>query len=121
MNHKDQLRLDSIAQTIFDKKGLNILALDVREISTFTEYFLFAEGNVERHVIALAKAVIEQQKGEGHVAFHHEGSGDWVVVDFGHIVVHIFTPDMRDKYALEKLWKEGRIIDLNIKTERISP
>ncbi len=117
MKDSDHSRLDNIAQIIFDKKGLNVLALDVREISTFTEYFLIAEGNVERHVIALARAVIDQQSLEGHPPFHVEGlkSGEWVVIDFGHIVLHLFHPDMRERYALERLWKDGKIIDLSIK------
>ncbi|MGK5595140.1 MAG: ribosome silencing factor [Parachlamydiaceae bacterium] len=121
MKDSDLLRLDNIAQIIFDKKGLNILALDVKNISTFTEYFLIAEGNVERHVIALANAVINQQSADGHPPFHVEGlkSGEWVVIDFGHIVVHLFHPDMREKYALEKLWKEGEIVDLDIKVSTI--
>ncbi|KAF3361474.1 Ribosomal silencing factor RsfS [Chlamydiales bacterium STE3] len=118
MKNPDLIRLDEIAQTIFDKKGLNILALDVREISTFTEYYLIAEGNVDRHVVALARAVIDQQSIKGHPPFHIEGTatGDWVVIDFGHIVVHLFHPDLREKYALERLWNSGSIIDLTIQT-----
>ena len=61
MRDSDLLRLDSIAQAIFDKKGMNILALDVREVSTLTEYFIIAEGNVERHVMAITQAVIDTQ------------------------------------------------------------
>ena len=119
MKNPDLLRLDEIAQTIFDKKGMNILALDVREISTFTEYYIIAEGNVERHVVALVRAVINQQTEKGFPPFHVEGTatGDWVVIDFGHIVVHIFHPDLREKYALERLWNGGTIIDLNIQTQ----
>lgn len=118
MKNPDLIRLDEIAQAIFDKKGANILALDVREISNFTEYYIIAEGNVERHVVALVRAVIAQQSEKGHPPFHVEGTatGDWVVIDFGHIVVHIFHPELREKYALERLWSEGKIIDLNIKT-----
>lgn len=119
MKNPDLLRLDEIAQALFDKKGMNILALDVREISNFTEYYIIAEGNVERHVVALGKAVISQQSERGHTPFHVEGTatGDWVVIDFGHIVVHIFHPDLRERYALERLWSEGVIIDLNIQTQ----
>lgn len=119
MKHSDQARLDAIAQIIFDKKGMNILALDVREISNFTEYFVIAEGNVERHVSSIASALIEQQKQDKHLPLHVEGikTGEWVVIDFGHIVVHLFHPDLRERYGLEKLWKNGKIIDLKIKTK----
>lgn len=106
--------LNSIAQTVFDKKGFNILALDVRDVSTLTDFFLIAEGNVDKHVVALAKAVIEKLKQEGESPIHVEGldQGDWVVVDYLEIVIHLFKPGIRDKYRLEELWREGKIVDL---------
>jgi ribosome-associated protein len=117
----DLNRLDHIAQAIYDKKGSTIIALDVRDVSSLTEYFVIAEGNVERHVAAIAKSVIENQKSEGHIAYHVEGlqEGSWIVIDFGHIVVHIFEPDLREKYSLEKLWKEGKIVDLKLSISAI--
>lgn len=113
---KEINRLNQIAQVIYDKKGSNIIALDVRELSTLTEYFILAEGDVERHVAAIARAVIDQQMTQKYCPFHVEGlqNGDWVVIDYGSIFVHIFHPDMREKYALEALWRFGHIIDLNI-------
>lgn len=107
--------LNSIAQTIFDKKGFNILALDVRGVSTLTDFFLIAEGNVDKHVVALAKAVIEKLKQEGERPLHVEGldQGDWVVIDDLEIVIHLFKPGLRDKYRLEELWREGKIVDLD--------
>lgn len=112
--------LNIIGQILFDKKGFNILALDVRGISTLTDYFLIGEGNVDRHVIALAKEVIERLKQEGEVPAHVEGldQGDWVVIDYLEIVVHLFKPGMREKYRLEELWREGEIVDLNLKRDK---
>ena len=108
--------LDIIAQTIFDKKGFNILALDVREISTLTDYYVIAEGNVGRHVTAIAKAVIERLKNEGERTIHAEGLelGDWVVLDFTTVVVHLFQPGMRERYRLEELWQDAEVVDLGI-------
>lgn len=113
---KDLKRLDQIAQIIYDKKGFNILALDVKEISSLTEYYLIAEGNVHRHVAALAKALIDDQEGQGFSPYHVEGlqTADWVVIDYGYIIVHIFDPELREKYALEELWRKAKLIDLNI-------
>lgn len=107
--------LHDIARILYDKKGFNILALDVRGICTLTDFFLIAEGNVEPHVIALAKHVMERMKVEGIKATHIEGlsSGDWIVLDYLEIVVHIFKPGLRDRYRLEELWREGKIIDLD--------
>ncbi len=110
------LILNIIAQTIFDKKGVNILALDVKGISTLTDYVLIAEGNVDKHVIALAQAIIDALKAVGLHPTWTEGmkSGDWVVLDFFNIMVHLFMPGIRDKYQLEELWREGTIVDLKI-------
>ncbi len=105
--------LSQIAQTVYDKKGFNILALDVRNISSITDYLLIAEGNVDRHVSAIAHAIMGEVKEH---PLHVEGleSGDWVVIDYGNVIIHLFQPGFRDKYSLEKLWQEGGIVDLEI-------
>lgn len=119
MNSLNTLNL--IGQAIFDKKGINILALDVRGISTITDFVIIAEGNVDRHVISLGKAIVEALEQAGEKPAHTEGlqSGDWVVLDYIEIMIHIFMPGLRDKYRLEDLWKEGKIIDLNIITSPV--
>jgi len=106
--------LHLIAQTIYDKKGHNILALDVREVSTLTNYFLIAEGTVDRHVKSLAHAVLEKMKDKGEIAANIEGEevGDWIVIDYLDIIIHLFTPGLRDRYRLEELWNAGKIVDL---------
>jgi len=112
----DQALLNTIAQTIFDKKGSNILAIDLRGISSITDYVILAEGNVDRHVIAIAKAIAETLKEQGIAPVHIEGleTGDWVVLDYLQVMVHLFMPGLRDRYQLEKLWQKGEIIDLHI-------
>ena len=117
MSEKDPLfYLNAIAQTIFDKKGSNILALDIREISSLTDFVIIAEGNIEKHVVAIAQAVIErlQQLGKPPIFIEGIKTGDWIVIDDLHIMVHLFIPGLRDKYQLEQLWREGHIIDLHI-------
>ncbi len=117
MNTKDPIQLlNTIAQAIYDKKGINILALDVRGISTLTDFVIIAEGNVDKHVTAIANAVIDTLKKEGVTTVYTEGlsAGDWVVIDYLHIMVHLFMPGLRDKYMLEQLWRDGSIVDLNI-------
>ena len=115
-NNEASKLLDVIAQAIFDKKGVNILALNVSGISTMTDYLVIAEGNVDRHLRALCTSVTDAMKQKGELPLHVEGlrESDWVIIDFGGIVIHLFTPEMREKYAIEHLWKEGEIVDLNI-------
>jgi ribosome-associated protein len=118
--------LNLIAQTIYQKKGFNILALDVRGVSTMTDFFIIGEGTVDRHVVALAKSVIEVlETSENMSPAHVEGldSGDWVVVDYHVFVVHLFKPGLRDKYRLDEVWHEGKVVDLDLaqKTSLTAP
>jgi len=116
MNNKQKKFLNTIAQAIFDKKGINIIALDVRELSSLTDFLLIAEGNVERHVSALSYEIQEKLKEEGEIPIYVEGEqcGDWVVIDYINVMVHLFTPALREKFQLETLWKSAKIIDLDI-------
>lgn len=109
-------QLNWIAQAIFDKKGFNILALDVRGLSTMTDYFIIAEGSVDRHVQAIGRFVMDVMEEKGVTPLHVEGfqSSDWLVIDYNDIVIHIFMEGLREKYALEELWKESKIVDLHI-------
>jgi ribosome-associated protein len=110
--------INLIAQAIYDKKGINILALDVQGISTLTDYVIIAEGNVDRHVMGIANAILDVLDEKGVKVHHVEGlkEGDWVVLDFLNVMVHLFMPGLRDKYRLEELWKEGKILDVEIDT-----
>lgn len=105
--------LNSIAQIIYDKKGFNILAIDVQGMSSITDFLLIAEGNIDRHVSSIANAIVS---GMEEKPIHVEGikNGDWVVLDYGDITVHIFSPRFRERYSLERLWGDSKIVDLEI-------
>lgn len=108
-------QLELIAQTIYNKKGFNILVLDVRAFSSLANYYIIAEGNVSRHVKALASEVIDVLREEG-IELHHSdmASPDWIVLDFADTVVHLMVPETREYYALEELWREASIVDVPI-------
>jgi len=111
---KQKSLLEAICQRIYDKKGFNLLVLDVRGLSTMCDFFIIAEGNVERHVQALLRAVSEQMSEQKRSPYHTEGerTGDWAVLDYGDIIVHFFIPEMREKYAIEQVWRAGSIVDI---------
>jgi ribosome-associated protein len=119
MNYQLEEMLNIIAQKIYDKKGFNIIGLDVREVSSLTDFFLIAEGSVERHVQALAREVLEIMENLQLPLFHVDGdqTGDWIVIDGGSILIHLFVPELREKYRLEELWHEAKIVPLSIKLE----
>ena len=110
------------AQIIYDKKGMNILALDVRNLSSITDYLLIADGNVEKHVIAMAKELLDVLQEAGVTPLHVEGleTGDWIVLDFPAFMIHLLIPSFREKYQLERIWPESKLIDLTLKNENIS-
>lgn len=103
-----------VAQAIYNKKGFNIITLDVRGISTLTDFFIIAEGSVDRHVKALGDAVMEEMSTHKENPIHIEGQKtcDWLVIDFGDVIIHLFTPGLREKYSIERVWHEGKIVDV---------
>ncbi|VHO02089.1 ribosome silencing factor [Candidatus Rhabdochlamydia sp. T3358] len=111
--------LNQIAQIIFDKKGSNILALDIRGISSLADFVIIAEGNVDKHVSAIASTIVDELKKTGLKPSYIEGlqNGDWAVIDYLDTMVHIFEPGLRERYRLEDLWNKGCIIDLKINIE----
>lgn len=92
-----------------DKKALEPVVLDLREIASFTDYFIIVGGTNVRQVQAIADEVVEQLKKEGTRAARMEGynSGEWVLVDYGDFIVHVFENKARQFYDLERLWREA--------------
>ncbi len=117
MNQDTTLLLPVIAQALFDKQGMNILVLDVRGVSSLTDYVVIAEGYVDKHVVALAHYVETVLKDLGRIPARVEGykAGDWVVLDYVDVMVHIFMPGLRDQYHLEGLWEKALIVDVPIR------
>jgi len=104
-----------VARIIYEKKGKNVIAIDVCNTSSFADYILIATGNVDRHVIFLAQEVERVMRDLGQHTTHIEGLqyGDWIVLDYCRIVIHLFIAEMRKKYQLERLWPGGTIVALD--------
>jgi ribosome-associated protein len=97
-----------------DRKGLDMLVMDLRGISNATDFFLIVSGTSDMHVRSIAEHVIEELKKEGHRPSHVEGlrSGRWVLIDYIDFVVHVFHPAARDFYQLERLWGDAPTLAL---------
>jgi len=102
----------TIINSLEEKKGEDILLLDIQKISSFTDYFVICTGTSDRMLDALAEAVTEAIRKNHHKKGRVEGSPQegWTVIDYGDVVVHLFSPDQRDYYRLEELWNQGKVL-----------
>jgi len=95
-----------------DKKAADIVLLDLTGLTTVADYFVIASGGSERQLDAIADGIVSGMRDEKVHAFGREGTAasHWVLIDFGSVVVHIFTPPERDYYSLERHWSEAKTI-----------
>ncbi len=95
-----------------EKKGEDILLLDIHEISDFTDFFVICSGTSERMLEALADDLMERVKDQFLLHARVEGlpSDGWILIDYGDIIVHLFSPQRRNYYRLEELWGEGKVL-----------
>lgn len=101
-----------IVELAEDKKAAEILVLELIGLTTVADYFVICSGGSERQLDAIADAVVEGLRAEGIRPIGREGApaSHWILLDFGSVVVHVFTPPERDFYSLEKHWSEARTI-----------
>ena len=98
------------------KKAADVIVLDLRTADGFTDFFVIATAQNQRQIKAVADAIEEALRGEHHrKPAHIEGYGraEWVLLDYFDFVVHIFTPEMRTFYGLERLWGSAASVDLH--------
>lgn len=95
-----------------DRQANDIVLLDISAIASFADFFVICHGDSVRQIKAIADAIAEGLADEGFQADHIEGTPEsgWVLIDFGSVIVHVFGPDEREYYRLEKLWSEGALI-----------
>lgn len=95
-----------------EKKGENIVLLDVMGVASFTDYFILCNGSSSRLLVALAESLDRAARTEFSLHSRTEGKADdgWIVLDMGDIVIHLFEPDQRKYYSLDELWNSGKVI-----------
>ncbi|MCA1805638.1 MAG: ribosome silencing factor [Xanthomonadaceae bacterium] len=100
---------DLVIGALEDLKGVQITALDVHDMTSVTDWMIIASGTSNRHVKSLANNAVVEAKQQGIMPIGSEGeqAGEWVLVDFGDVVLHVMLPAARDFYNLEKLWAVG--------------
>ena len=110
-NSKEMVKL--AVNALEDKKGEDIQIIDIREVSVLADYFLIASGSNTNQVQAMADNVEETLGKAGYVCRQVEGyqSGNWILMDYRDVVIHIFDEENRLFYDLERIWRDGEIVE----------
>lgn len=101
------LALETVLASLEDSKAEDIVSIDIQGKSSLADYMVIASGRSHRHVAAVAEHLLKALKDGGHGTARVEGlaGADWVLIDSGDIIVHIFRPEVREFYNLEKMWQ----------------
>ncbi|MGD8813192.1 MAG: ribosome silencing factor [Anaerolineales bacterium] len=102
-----------ILDILDDTKGEDILILDLIEVCSFTDYFVICTGTTERMLDSLAEVLQTKMKklhGQGVMKIEGDAQSGWILMDYGDVIVHLFSQDLRNYYRLEELWREGKIM-----------
>ncbi len=93
-----------------EKQASNIVLLDVRDICTFSDYFVICSGDNERQIRTIYEDIEQSLKKENEITHHNEGTIDsgWLLLDYGDVIVHIFSEEEREYYRLDELWQDAR-------------
>lgn len=103
--------LAAVLQSLDDDKGEDIVQINLRGKSEMGDYMVIASGRSTRQVSAMAEKLTDKLKQDLGIISKTEGkeTGDWVLVDTGDVIVHIFRPEVREFYQLEKMWQPGKV------------
>jgi ribosome-associated protein len=98
-----------IVDVASDKKGSDIVMLRTAELTTMADFFVICTGRSDRQVQALSRAIIDELREDGVRPLGVEGQGAarWVLIDYGSVIVHVFAPEEREYYGLERLWSKA--------------
>ncbi len=109
MSHKSYRMAECIVKAVDEKKGLDVIIIELEGISPIADYFIVATGQTDRHVKAIIDGVKKVAAEEELKLYSLEGekTSDWVLMDYGEVVVHVFQPECRDYYQLESLWADA--------------
>ena len=99
-----------------DKKAEDIKVIDISEVSVLADYFIIAGGNNHSQIQALCNNVEEKLGKAGHPVKQIEGyeTANWILMDFGDVIIHIFDKENRLLYDLERIWRDGKIIEMDL-------
>ena len=105
-------RLWTAIRAAQEKKAFDIVILGISQVTSFADYFLLCSGSSTRQTEAIASEIEKKLGEQGTYTNHKEGAGEWILFDYGDIIIHVFTKETRAFYDLERLWRDGRRINI---------
>ena len=114
MTEETENGLDLYIKAVLGRKAIDVVVLDVRELTTIADKFIICSGRSNRQVMAIAEHVAVELKKHGIKPLSVEGekTGHWVLMDYGHILIHVFYETTREFYDLESLWSDAKRIEV---------
>ena len=111
-----KLRAMQIVGVALDLKAEHPVVLDMRKLTAYTDTFIILSGRSDRQVRSIADAIVHAIKSNGEQPLGVEGldDGNWILIDCNDVIVHIFDPETRERYDLERLWRDAPRLDLNL-------
>ena len=104
----------NIAKILDKKKAIDIIGIETKELTVMSDYFVIASGTSNTHVRALADEVDDEMKKPGVEVDHIEGRATgWILLDYNDVLVHVFQPESRQYYNIERLWNDAARVDLS--------
>jgi ribosome-associated protein len=102
----------AVVDAAADKKASDIVMLDLQPVALIADYFVICEGQSARQLRAIAEGIVESLKDQGERPLRREGTPEsgWVLVDYGAVIAHVFSPELRHYYNLELLWKDAPMV-----------
>ena len=102
------------AETAADNRGQRVVVLDLRDLTCMFDYFVIASGTSRRQLHAMSEEIdhrLEDELGDRRMGIEGYRESNWILLDYGTVVIHLFSAETRDYYAIEKLWAEAKVVD----------
>ena len=112
--NEERAKAEAIAKVLRDKKGMDVAVIDISPKASFADFFVLASGGSDRQVAALVESVEDLMEPQGVFPKSVEGrkTSGWILMDYGDVVVNVMTPEMREKYNIERIWGDCELTEV---------
>lgn len=112
--NEERAKAEAIAKVLSDKKGMDVAVIDISPKASFADFFVLASGGSDRQVAALVESVEDLMEPQGVFPKSVEGrkTSGWILMDYGDVVVNVMTPEMREKYNIERIWGDCELTEI---------